>query len=63
MTEITAGSERVRTVRFPNTVRRASNHLFTNSKSLCSAVLNEGLEILGEHDVYCDGVFENTGIR
>lgn len=63
MMEITAGAEKVRTIRFPNTVRRASNYSFADNKSLRSAVLNEDLEELGERNAYCSGVFSNTCLR
>ena len=67
MTEVSAGSDEARTVVFPNTIRRVRNGLFYGAETLRSAVLNEGLEVLGTDEYQADGdlqkgVFEESGL-
>ena len=55
---------KVRTITFPNTVKQVQGTAFVENKSLRAAVLNEGLETLGECKDgsygFCGGVFSNT---
>lgn len=48
MSQVVNGSSHARTIAFPNTVRGARDCAFLENKTLISAVLNEGLEMLGE---------------
>ena len=56
--------DKVRTIRFPNSVREIRYGAFEKNGQLRAVVLNEGLEVLGwsEDDQRC-GVFSETGIR
>lgn len=67
MTEISGGSDGVRTIIFPTMVRTVRNELFYNVKTLRSVILNEGLDTLGTDEYRPDGdlykgVFEESGI-
>ena len=57
---VVRGARDIRTVAFPKTVRWAENGAF-RSKTLKSAVLNEGLEVLGYYKGhYLSDIFANT---
>ena len=64
MSQIMTGSRSTRTIMFPSTVIRVQEGAFEDSPLLKSAILNEGLERLGECEEegydYEDGVFYNT---
>ena len=64
MVQIMIGSKSVRTITFPSTVIRVQGGAFEDSPLLKSAILNEGLERLGEceEEDYDDedGVFCST---
>lgn len=67
MSQVVNGAAYARTIAFPNTVRGARGCAFAENKELISAVLNEGLEVLGEHEkeygqLLC-GVFESTALQ
>ena len=63
MSRIVLGAKDARTVAFPSTVREVSDSAFAGA-NLLSAVLNEGLETLGEHsNCSYDGVFRGTQLR
>ena len=56
MLQLARGANGIRTIIFPGTVRDVECGAFTNNWSLQSAVLNEGLEALGN-------IFSGTGIE
>lgn len=62
MTKIYGGSNGIRTITFPRTARDTSQAAFQKVRS---AVLNEGLTVLGASTRNCIsfGVFENSGLR
>lgn len=64
MSQIMTGSRSTQTITFPSTVIRVQVGAFADSPLLKSAILNEGLEKLGELEEkdydYEDGVFCNT---
>lgn len=55
MNKIFGGSDDTRTLTFPETVRIIQQSAFYGAKSLGSAVLNEGLEMLGTDEYKPDG--------
>ena len=55
MKKVFGGSDGIRTVVFPATVRTVRQSSFCNVKSLQSAVMNEGLEVLGTNEYQPDG--------
>ena len=61
-------SDDIRTIIFPDMLRTVYQSALCGVKSLRKAVLNEGLEVLGENELtpdgelYC-GVFEESGLR
>ena len=58
------GTDSAKLVTFPDTTRDACTGAFERNQFLKSAVLNEGLERLGEcGDGKCGGVFSGTQIR
>ena len=62
------GSDGIRTIIFPSMLRIVYQSAFYSVKSLLSAVLNEGLEVLGTNELIPDGkrypgVFEESGLR
>ena len=65
MTELFGASKGIRTIIFPSTVRAVYPGSFSWLKSLRAALMNEGLETLGngEDDKYNFGVFKSSGIR
>ena len=68
METVFGGSDDIRTMTFPNTVRTIRQSSFHEAKSLRSVVLNEGLEVLGtrEHtkeDARDFGVFQESGLE
>ena len=64
MSVVTRETDKVRTIKFPNSVKEIRGGAFEKNGQLRAAVLNEGLEVLGdsEDDQRC-GVFSETGIR
>lgn len=68
MDELIEALDELRTITFPRTVRTVRKYAFYWIDGLRSAVLNEGIEVLGEDSYYSDGdaypgVFENSGLR
>ena len=67
MSWLVHGANSIRTIIFPSTVRDVSETVFKTNRSLRSAVLNEGLERLGElrdeNKTYYDWAFKNTKIK
>ena len=64
---IAQGANRVRTITFPNTIRDVAKNAFYESSFLRSAVMNEGLETLGERsgtqtEPY-SGAFRGIGLQ
>ena len=60
---VVRGARDIRTVTFPKTVRWAENGAF-RSKTLKSAVLNEGLEVLGYYKGhYLSDIFTQTQLQ
>ena len=60
MSQIIQGTRNAKTATFPCTVREVLDGAFSNTL-LMSAILNEGVEVLGEYEILgCDGVFSNT---
>ena len=66
MSRIVRGTKSVRTIIFPNSVRKVLGNAFLDAR-LVSVVLNEGLEILGElnddNGSCCSGVFQSTLVK
>ena len=63
MLRILWGTLDSKTVAFPGTVREVADDAF-QSKAVRSAVLNEGLEALGEYqNAFQDGVFSKTHLK
>ena len=68
METLSGGSDGIRTVIFPTTVRTIRRRSFRNIASLRSAVLNRGLEVLGTSEQKPNGerysgVFEGSGLE
>ena len=70
MSRIVKGAGNVKTVIFPSTVREAPDDVFWQTE-IRSAILNEGLETLGQYQsnvwgeimMRCRGVFDSTELR
>ena len=63
MSRIVLGAKDVRTITFPSTIRDLSNGAFADA-NLLSAVLNKGLETLGELQTkHCKGIFCGARLR
>ena len=63
MSVIGDGAEDAKTVTFPKTIREVQDDAF-QGKAVISAVLNEGLEKLGECQDDCDeGAFRDTQLQ
>lgn len=63
MSQIVQGAKRIRTITFPNTVRRVMDAAFMY-RALRAVVLNEGLEALGEYqNDNCARVFSTNHLR
>ena len=67
MSWIARGEKNIRTISFPNTVREVEYNTFAGNQSLRSAVLNEGLEVLGTNGYIGSnrplyGVFEESAL-
>ena len=67
MEEITESSGGTRTIIFPKTVRRVANTAFNGAISLRAAVVNEGLEVLGDDENADEekvrGVFKDSAME
>lgn len=66
MSKITSGSNEIKTITLPNTVRHVMDDTFSHTP-LESVILNEGLEVLGgcndSDNSYHSGVFSYTKLR
>ena len=65
MKEIIMSEDAIRTITSPKTVRAVRQKAFFKNHKLVSAVVNEGLEVLGtdERNNNDGGNFENSGLR
>lgn len=63
MSRLVRGTQGVRTITFPSTVKEVLDGAFKYA-ALLAVVMNEGLEKLGEYQGYfVDGVFSHTWLR
>ena len=68
MKTLFGGSEGVRTIIFPRTIKIVRQAAFCEIESLLKVVMNEGLETLGTDELTLDGnlylsVFQGSGLR